>query len=380
MELSQGTPTRSHPARTARRPRSRVRRSRGPNERQLRLDQLAVEDVEIGAATAQARTSIAPSRAGLGTGGPSAGAAHGHARAPWRAWTHIAPGIGWHDDGEEEGANGVTAPLVSTAWLRERLSDKGIQIVDCRWKLAAGGRRSRCGARATSRARRSSTWTATSAAPPANKAATPAQRGRLRGHRAPSRNSEGHARRGLRQGRRGRSRAPLVAPTTFRPRRGDHPRRRLRAWREDGGELSAGEEQIAAGDFTATASPNDTVTAEELATEGRARPNHAALLDARAPERYGERPSRSTGSRAHPRRGQRAIRRARARRSLPPPDELRARLEAAGARPAATPSILRLGVTAAVIVLAAEVAGIGRSGSTPARGANGRARTPVERG
>ena len=62
----------------------------------------------------------------------------------------------------------------------------------------------------------------------------------------------------------------------------------MRAWREEGGELSAGEEQIAAGDFTATTSPNDTATAEELATDRPAEPpaTDRALLDARAPERY----------------------------------------------------------------------------------------------
>jgi thiosulfate/3-mercaptopyruvate sulfurtransferase len=54
----------------------------------------------------------------------------------------------------------------------------------------------------------------------------------------------------------------------------------LRAWREEGGALHSGREEVAPGDFSAQARRGDTVSAEEIRRE---RPR---LLDARAPERY----------------------------------------------------------------------------------------------
>jgi thiosulfate/3-mercaptopyruvate sulfurtransferase len=155
----------------------------------------------------------------------------------------------------------------------------------------------------------------------------------------------------------------------------------LRAWREDGGELRAGEERIAAGDFTAAAR-NDTVTAEELAPEGRA-PTDGALLDARAPERYrgevepvdavaGHIPGAVNVPFAEIAPGGRFL----------PPDELRARLEAAGVRPGGDAvAYCGSGVTAAVIVLAAEVAGIGPVRLYPGSWSEWSGRgLPVERG
>jgi len=54
----------------------------------------------------------------------------------------------------------------------------------------------------------------------------------------------------------------------------------LRAWRAEGGPLRPGAEEVEPGDFTARPRANDTVSAEDIQRE---RPR---LLDARAPERY----------------------------------------------------------------------------------------------
>ena len=128
----------------------------------------------------------------------------------------------------------------------------------------------------------------------------------------------------------------------------------LRAWREEGGELREGEEQIAPGDFAAAPPGTDTVTAEELAGD-------RLLLDARAPERYrgevepidpvaGHIPGAVSVPFAELAPGGRFL----------PPDALRARLEAAGVRSGGDAvAYCGSGVTAAVTVLAAEVAGLG---------------------
>ena len=67
-----------------------------------------------------------------------------------------------------------------------------------------------------------------------------------------------------------------------------------------------------------------------------------------------------------------------------PPEELRARFEAAGAASGRElVAYCGSGVTACVVLLAAEVAGLGAAASTPARGASGRAagsgRAPLAR-
>jgi thiosulfate/3-mercaptopyruvate sulfurtransferase len=54
----------------------------------------------------------------------------------------------------------------------------------------------------------------------------------------------------------------------------------LRAWREAGGPLRAGPEQVPPGDFRARAREDDVVGADEVESGG------LVLLDARAPERY----------------------------------------------------------------------------------------------
>ena len=129
----------------------------------------------------------------------------------------------------------------------------------------------------------------------------------------------------------------------------------LRAWREQGGELRAGDEKIDPGDFRAGRAAGTTASIEELTREP------PVLLDARAPERY-----RGEVEPIDPVAGHipGAV-------SLPfaelapdgrflPPAELRARFEAAGVESGEDAvAYCGSGVTACVVVLAAEVAGIG---------------------
>jgi thiosulfate/3-mercaptopyruvate sulfurtransferase len=174
----------------------------------------------------------------------------------------------------------------------------------------------------------------------------------------------------------------------------------LRAWREEGGELVAGEERIDPGDFRAAPPPgNDAVTAEELlaargdgaargggprASAGRARRGGApVLLDARARERY-----RGEVEPVDPVAGHipGAV-------NLPfaelapegrflPPHELRARFEGAGVRSGdEAVAYCGSGVTACVLVLAAEAAGIGAARLYPGSWSEWSGRgLPVERG
>ena len=166
----------------------------------------------------------------------------------------------------------------------------------------------------------------------------------------------------------------------------------LRAWREEGGDMRAGEEEIAPGDFTARPPAADTATAEEIAAAAPAAGESAAgapaasgrvLLDARAPERY-----RGEVEPIDPVAGHipGAV-------SLPfaeiapegrflAPDELRARFEAAGvASGDDAVAYCGSGVTAALLVLAAEVAGAGPVRLYPGSWSEWSGRgLPVERG
>lgn len=127
----------------------------------------------------------------------------------------------------------------------------------------------------------------------------------------------------------------------------------LRAWRAEGGPLRAGEEDIEPGTFTARPLEGDTATANEIAGE-------AVLLDARAPERYrgdvepidpvaGRIPGAANLPFAEVAPGGRFLE----------PDELRRRFEGAGAEAGSDAvAYCGSGVTACVLVLAAEVAGL----------------------
>ena len=131
----------------------------------------------------------------------------------------------------------------------------------------------------------------------------------------------------------------------------------LRAWREEGGELRGGEEEVEPGTFTARPREGDIADAEELASAAGRVP---LLLDARAAERYrgkvepidpvaGHVPGAVNVPFAELAPDGRFL----------APDELRARFEAAGA-PSGDEAVAYCGsgVTACIVVLAAEVAGL----------------------
>ncbi|HEX6653536.1 MAG TPA: sulfurtransferase [Thermoleophilaceae bacterium] len=289
----------------------------------------------------------------------------------------------------------MTAPLRSTAWLRERLSDGGIRIVDCRWKLGEPGAGEPLW-------REGHIPGAAFLDLDSDLAAPPGERGR---HPLPRADDfEAAARRA------GIGKDTLVvaydeageggaARLWWLLRHFGHDDVTvldggLRAWREEGGELRAGEEPIPAGDFTATAPRNDTVTAEELATEHRADGGRdadsvrgaaadRALLDARAPKRYRGEVEPVDAVAGHiPGAVNVPFGEIAPEGRFLPPGELRARLEAAGVRAGGDAvAYCGSGVTAAVIVLAAEVAGIGPVRLYPGSWSEWSGRgLPVERG
>jgi len=287
----------------------------------------------------------------------------------------------------------VADPLITTGSLRERLGDPGVVLVDCRWRLGEPG----AGA---------AMWQEGHIPGAAfldldrDLAAPPGEGGR---HPLPSGEAfEAAARRaGIRAG------SLVVAYDEA----GEGGAARLwwllhhfghddvivldgglRAWREEGGELRAGDENIAPGDFTAALRTDDTTTAEQLSAAGRADVDASGpppvLLDARAPERYrgevepidpvaGHVPGAVNVPFAELAPDGRFL----------PPGELRARLEAAGVHaPGVRPrgdavAYCGSGVTAAVLVLAAEIAGIGPIRLYPGSWSEWSGRgLPVERG
>jgi thiosulfate/3-mercaptopyruvate sulfurtransferase len=294
----------------------------------------------------------------------------------------------------------VTGPLVTTEWLRERLTDPGLQIIDCRYQLGRPGAGEPL-------------WRAGHIPGAAfmdldrDLASPPGERGR---HPLPDAAAfEAAARRA------GIGSDSLVvaydeageggaARLWWLLRHFGHDNVTvldggLREWRAQAGELRAGDEEIEPGDFRARAPANDTTTAEELAAgppgEGAAAPPGEAvpagasggrspvLLDARAPERY-----RGEVEPIDPVAGHipGAV-------SLPfaelapdgrflPPAELRGRFEAAGVESGdEAVAYCGSGVTACVVVLAAEVAGIGPARLYPGSWSEWSGRgLPVERG
>jgi thiosulfate/3-mercaptopyruvate sulfurtransferase len=248
-------------------------------------------------------------------------------------------------------------PLVSTAWLRRRLGDPTIQVIDCRFRLGEPGA-------AEVLWREGHIPGASFLDVDRDLAAPPGEGGR---HPLPGAASFQAAAR-----RAGIGDDTLVvaydeaaeggaARLWWLLRHFGHTRVTvldggLRGWREEGGDLRAGEEQIEPGDFTAVPPAADTASAEEIAAGDR-----AVLLDARAPERY-----RGDVEPIDPVAGHIP-----GARSLPfaeiapngrflAPDELRNRFEAAGTRAGGDAvAYCGSGVTAAILVLAGEVAGVG---------------------
>jgi thiosulfate/3-mercaptopyruvate sulfurtransferase len=286
-----------------------------------------------------------------------------------------------------------TAPLVTSAWLREHLGDPDVRIVDCRYRLGEPG---------AGRVlwREGHIPRAAFLDLDRDLAAPPGERGR---HPLPDADAFGAAAR-----RAGIGQAALVvaydeaaeggaARLWWLLRHFGHDNVTvldggLRGWREEGGELRAGEELIEPGDFRAAPPSSAPGSAEELPVSGES--PHAAdqasqgaraavLLDARAPERYrGEmEPIDPVAGRIPGALNMPFAELAPGGRFLPP-EELRARFEAAGvASGDEAVAYCGSGVTACVLVLAAEVAGVGPARLYPGSWSEWSGRgLPVERG
>jgi thiosulfate/3-mercaptopyruvate sulfurtransferase len=291
----------------------------------------------------------------------------------------------------------VADPLVDSRWLGARMGEAGVRVVDCRYKLGEPGAGERL-------------WLeghipgAARLDVDRDLAAPPGDRGR---HPLPAAGSfEAAARRA------GISEGTLVvaydeaaeggaARLWWLLRHFGHDRVTvldggLRGWREEGGELRPGTEEIEPGDFTAKEPIDRPATADELAAATAGQPDAAAaeqrvagaaavpvLLDARAPERYrGEvEPIDAVAGRIPGARNLPFMELAPEGRFLPP-DELRARFEALGVQSGHDAvAYCGSGITAAVLVLAAEVAGIGPTRLYPGSWSEwSRRGLPVERG
>jgi thiosulfate/3-mercaptopyruvate sulfurtransferase len=264
----------------------------------------------------------------------------------------------------------VSGPLVSVWWLREHLGDPGLRVVDCRYRLGEPGAGEEL-------------WRSGHIPGAAfldldrDLAAEPGERGR---HPLPEAKAfEGAARRA------GIGPDTLVvaydeaaeggaARLWWLLRHFGHDRVRvldggLRAWREAGGPLEAdaappAQDATRPATFVARPRDGDTREAAELAAtaggEPAREPGARVLLDARAAERYrgeaepidpvaGHIPGAANLPFTEVAPGGRFL----------APEELRARFEAAGAAPGRElVAYCGSGVTACVLLLAAEVAGL----------------------
>ena len=283
----------------------------------------------------------------------------------------------------------MDGPLVSAAWLREHLGDAGVRVVDCRFRLGEPGV-------AEELWREEHIPGATFLDVDRDLAGPPGERGR---HPLPDADAfEAAARRA------GIGRDTLVvaydeaaeggaARLWWLLRHFGHGDvvvldGGLRGWREGGGELRGGEEAVERGDFSA--GPGATTSIEELglgvlpgqmARESAQPP--ALLLDARAPGRFrGEvEPIDPVAGRIPGARNLPFAELAPEGRFLPPA-ELRARFEALGMQSGdEAVAYCGSGITACVLVLAAEVAGTGPVRLYPGSWSEWSGRgLPVERG
>jgi thiosulfate/3-mercaptopyruvate sulfurtransferase len=303
-------------------------------------------------------------------------------------------------------------PLVTTAWLREHVRDPGVRVVDCRFRLGEPGAGEALwreghipGAAFLDLDRELSSPPGDAGRHPLPDAASFEAAARRAGIGpgtlvvAYDEAAEGGAARLWWLLRHFGHHAVTVLDGG------------VRTWREEGGELRAGEEQIEPGDFRATAPPaKDAVTAEDLAaataagdsaapataagdsaapaTGGgdraeRERRGAPVLLDARAPERYrGEVEPIDQVAGHIPGAVNMPFAELAPEGRFLSPAELRARFEAAGVRSGdEAVAYCGSGVTACVLVLAAEVAGIGAARLYPGSWSEWSGRgLPVERG
>jgi thiosulfate/3-mercaptopyruvate sulfurtransferase len=269
----------------------------------------------------------------------------------------------------------VTPPLVTTAWLHERLGEPALRVVDCRYRLGKPGAGGPLyheghipGAAFLDLDR--------------DLAAQPGARGR---HPLPD---PEHFQAAARRAGVGRDTLVVAydeaaeggaARLWWLLRHFGHGQVTvldggLRAWRAEGGELRAGDERIEPGDFRAATPKSPPVSAEQLAHVAGAGPRQDAgggganqvlrgpiLLDARSPERYrGEAEPIDPVAGRIPGAVNIPFAELAPRGRFLPPDELRTRFEAAGVGSGnEAVAYCGSGVTACVIVLAAEIAGIG---------------------
>jgi len=276
----------------------------------------------------------------------------------------------------------VSGPLVAVSWLRERLGDRGLRVVDCRYRL---------GERGAGEAlwREGHIPGAAFMDLDRDLAAEPGERGR---HPLPDAQAfESVARRA------GIGPGTLViaydeaaeggaARLWWLLRHFGHDRVAvldggLRGWRQQGGPLEAGTERPGeAGAFMAQPRDGDTRELDELAA---APPNaERLLLDARAPERYrGEVEPIDSVAGHMPGAASLPFAELAPAGGFLTPHELRARFEAAGAAPGRElVAYCGSGVTACVTLLAAELAGLGPGRLYPGSWSEWSARgLPVER-
>jgi thiosulfate/3-mercaptopyruvate sulfurtransferase len=253
----------------------------------------------------------------------------------------------------------MRGPLVEVPWLRERLGDPGLVLIDCRFRLGEPG----AGERAW---REGHIPRAAFLDVDRDLAAEPGDRGR---HPLPERaDFEAAARRA------GIGRDSFVVAYDEAGEGGavrlwwllrhfGHERVAvlgggLRAWREAGGPLHAGAEEVEKGDFVARPRDDDTVTAEELVADHAA--DERLLLDARAPERFrGEVEPIDPVAGHIPGAVNVPFAEIAPAGRFPAPEEVRTRLEAAGAGPdRELVAYCGSGVTACTLILAAELAGL----------------------
>ncbi len=168
-------------------------------------------------------------------------------------------------------------PLVDAAWLRSRLGDPSLAVVDCRWHIGepgAGERDYRAGHVPGAAFMDVDTDLSAPAGeggrhplPAADDFEAAARRAGISGWTTVVAYGEGAARLWWLLRHFGHGSAAVLDGG-------------LRAWCELGGKLRTGAEEVPAGDFTARPRADDTVTAEEIAE------SDYVLLDARVPERF----------------------------------------------------------------------------------------------
>jgi thiosulfate/3-mercaptopyruvate sulfurtransferase len=251
-------------------------------------------------------------------------------------------------------------PLLDPAWLRSRLGEPGLAVVDCRFRLGEPG----AGERGW---RQGHIPGAAHLDVDRDLAGSPGERGR---HPLPEATDFERAVRrvGVRRGTRvvayDDSGEGGAVRLWWLLRHFGHEQVAvldggLRAWREEDGPLRAGPEELEPGDFSARPRAGDTAEAEELLGEAGER-SIRVLLDARAPERYrGEVEPIDPVAGHIPGAVNVPFTELAPHGRFLPSTELRSRLEAAGARPGREPvAYCGSGVTACTLVFAAELAGL----------------------